>query len=112
MIIWGTGKDNVVMRHEESRDCPVCGGTRNFRLLLTYEYFHLYWIFALSHSKKYMWQCTNCQNGIILPKGERPAMMDAEQPNLPFMRRFGLAVFGLIIVGIFAYAVYSGNQQS
>jgi hypothetical protein len=100
MIFYGWRSKAIPLSDLGVQSCPRCGTTRPFRAFLSYKYFHLYWIFGTVYNRKYLAACTVCSQGTqIDPSQIGPA---ASEDPVPFMQKWGLGVFAVIIVGIIA----------
>jgi hypothetical protein len=81
---------------------PRCGLSRPFWTFLSYRYFHLYWIFGTVYNRKYLAAYTVCSQGTQIDKNQLgPA---ASEDPVPFMQKWGLGVFAVLIAGIIAVA--------
>lgn len=103
MIIYSWGRDSVDLGLTSERyHCNECDEERPFRLYLQYRYWGLFWIFCFTTHRKYTKVCTYCQNGWELPAAEiEPSL---ESVPIPFMRRYGLAVFGAAVLNHCAWS--------
>ena len=106
MIVWGPGADSVDFGVAETRYCATCEKERLFRLVLNYRYWGFYWIFNRVTSKQYALVCDICERGWEVDAAEFEAHLGIVP--IPFMRRYGLAVFG----GIFALLMVFSFSRS
>ncbi|MBO0860803.1 MAG: hypothetical protein J2P21_20425 [Chloracidobacterium sp.] len=98
MIIWGRGGDVVNLGVLETRRCEVCEKDRPFNIILQYRYFGFYWVFNFVTQRKYLLLCSVCSRGWELDSAKvEPGL--AKTP-IPFMRRYGILVLIVAIVGI------------
>jgi hypothetical protein len=94
MIFYGWGKKSVPLVEAGTICCSKCGEDRPFRLLLRYNYMHLYWIFGLVLRRRYMVACSKCSQGFWIDKEDALQAAAQRRGNpIPFMQRWGLAVF-------------------
>jgi len=64
---------------------------------LQYEYDHVYYVFGLLRSRKYLLLCDVCSRGETLDRSEFERAL--ERVPVPFMHRFGCVVFvGLVLL--------------
>ena len=108
MLIWGSGGKTVeAVRDGGVAPCPVCQGNQPFRIMLTYKYAHLWYLFSFITSRQYVRQCTRCNNGQVV---EQRAIADrlGKTDPVPFMRRRGWLVgLGALAVAGSAAGVYA-----
>lgn len=95
MIFYGWKTKSIPLSELGTQSCPRCSANRPFRAFLKYTNFHLYWIFGVVTSRKYLAACTVCNQGVVLDKN-RLAPTANEDP-IPFMEKWGLGVFVAII---------------
>ena len=104
MLVWGKRSETEDLGPTGVHNCPVCEQERSFRLLLNYEWSHMYWIFGQVSSKTYHVACEICNRGWEADSQEVEKQL--EQNPIPFMRRMGwvfpaagLVGFIVLIVG-------------
>ncbi len=102
MLIWGTGGDCKNLGIVSHRHCETCEKSRPFDLVLEYRYWGLYWIFNFIVKKNYFVLCDICQRGWELHETEVEKRI--LNPPLPFMQRYGLAVFLGAFISLIAIA--------
>ena len=94
MIFYGWGRKSVPLAGAGTAVCSHCGETRAFQIFLNYTYMHLYWIFGAVLRRKYIVACTTCSHGFFLDRQQAREALPAQTANpVPFMQRWGLAVF-------------------
>jgi hypothetical protein len=94
MIFYGWGRKSVPLTNAGTALCSHCGDARPFQIFLNYTYMHLYWIFGAVLRRKYIVACSTCSHGFILDKKQARNAVPANTANpVPFMQRWGLAVF-------------------
>ena len=97
MIAWGSD-GRLLSLGQDERECANCGRVQPFQLSLTYKFFHLYWIFRLVTKKKYWLSCVVCEQGLELESDKVESAMG--KPPIPFWDKYGLVVFGVLVVGL------------
>jgi hypothetical protein len=98
MIFYGWGRKSVPLAEIGTAQCSHCNQTRAFRVLLNYSYMHLYWIFGLVLRRKYIVACSTCSHGFLIDKKQLNEAIPKHAANpVPFMQRWGLAVFAAAI---------------
>jgi hypothetical protein len=68
MIVYGWGRKSVPLVGIGNTSCSKCGEVRPFRLLLSYNYMHLYWIFGAVLRRRYLVACSVCSQGFWVDK--------------------------------------------
>jgi hypothetical protein len=77
-------------------------------MLLSYTYMHLYWIFGLVLRRKFIVACSVCKQGFYIDKKDaRQAIGDFTSNPIPFMQRWGLAVFVAGFALVLAFSVHN-----
>jgi hypothetical protein len=108
MIFYGWGKKSVPLVSVGNTSCSKCCEVRPFRLFLSYNYMHLYWIFGAVLRRRYLVACSVCNQGFLVDKKDALQAVPNVSPNpIPFMQRWGLVVFvaGIaLVVAIGAHA--------
>ncbi|RUL75340.1 DUF3149 domain-containing protein [Dyella choica] len=106
MIIWGTRGKNAALHVVEHRDCKTCEKNQPFRLMLQYQYSHLYYVFRWVTKKQYFLACDICKRGWTLDAKKVEADFKQKQkPHpIPFGDRYGWAALLVIValIGIMA----------
>lgn len=102
MIFYGWGKKTAALGELGDQSCPRCGGFRPFRAVLSYKYFHLYWIFGLVTGRKYIAACNGCGQGALLESSQVAHLNPDEK--IPFMEKWGLGIFLVLIAVILTFA--------
>ena len=108
MIVFGSRKYLVDLGHQEAQQCTNCGQSRLFRTFLQYTSFALYWVFGVITERKYLKLCDVCSRGVEVPKDQLPSY-NPTPASIPFMHRYGLLIFGGIVVGIVAFSALLGE---
>jgi hypothetical protein len=108
MIVWGWGRRNVELGAAGTGACAACQKEQPFKLLLSYQFFRLYWLFGMVTSKQYLRLCTVCG------KGQKVEAQQVE-PNfkplpIPFMQRYGLLTFGAVVLVVVAMVAMFGGH--
>ena len=98
MLVWGSDGRLLSLGRLDERECANCGRVQPFQLSLTYKFFHLYSIFRLVTKKKYWLSCVVCEQGWELESGKVESAMG--KPPIPFWDKYGLVVFGVLVVGL------------
>ena len=62
------GRKSVPLVGIGNTSCSKCGEVRPFRLLLSYNYMHLYWIFGAVLRRRYLVACSVCSQGFWVDK--------------------------------------------
>jgi hypothetical protein len=94
MIFYGWGRKSVPLVGVGNTSCSKCCEVRPFRLFLSYNYMHLYWIFGAVLRRRYLVACSVCSQGFLVDKKDALQAVPNATPNpIPFMQRWGLAVF-------------------
>ena len=106
MIFYGWRKKSLHLADMHTQACSRCGTPGLLQLFVTYTSVHLYWIFGVVTSRKYIAVCSGCRGGVQYNKQEVGHLI-THNP-VPFMDRWGLAV--LAAAGILAVVVYSGTR--
>ena len=104
MIFYGWKTRSLPLAELGTQSCARCGTTRPFRAFLKYSNFHLYWIFGMVTSRKYLAACSVCSQGVIVDKSQLQLAPTAIEDPIPFMEKWGLGVF-ILIVGVVVFAV-------
>jgi hypothetical protein len=91
VIIFGSAADHIRLGDAEARVCPICRESTQHSFILTYQYFHLYYIMAAVTARRYACMCQRCSNGIAIERSHLPPPLTKSDP-IPFMRRYGLIV--------------------
>ena len=93
--------ETVNLGHVEDRPCIVCERERPFNLILQYEWSDIYWLFGAVSKEQYLLLCNICSRGYALETKATAATL--EKDPIPFMRRYGGAIFfGSIVLVIVA----------
>jgi hypothetical protein len=100
MIIFGTRGDVRELGDIGVRPCPVCQAERFFKNVIAYRYFHIWFLFGMVTSQKFLEMCTICRRGREIAS-ENARNLVSGSP-IPFMRRFGLLILVVVVVGIIA----------
>jgi len=102
MIFYGWKTKTVFLAPMPLHSCTRCGAPGSQQLFMNYKSVHLYWVFGVVTNRKYIAQCASCRNQALLPKEEAAPVLTTNPTNpVPFMERWGLAVFGLAIAVLF-----------
>ena len=91
MIIFGSGGDRIQLGDAGARLCPICRESTPHSFILTYQYFHLYYVMGTVTGRRYACMCHRCSNGVAIERRDLPATLSPSDP-IPFMRRYGLIV--------------------
>jgi hypothetical protein len=105
VILSGVGGDVVTVRPEGVHHCAICEQNQHFSLVLRYEYFHIYYLFALTISRHYYFTCDVCQHGDEA-LDRRDIERSLKRIPIPFLHRYGWLVCTL--TSIFAFAIMVG----
>ena len=105
MIFYGWGRKSIPVANVGTTCCSKCGEARPFRLFLSYSYMHLYWIFGLVLRRKYLVACSVCSQGFVVDKKDAKQAFTGNP--IPFMQRWGLAVFVAGFVAVLAISAHS-----
>lgn len=99
-MIFGWGTDSITLGSLNAYLCDICKNTNHFKFVLKYGYFHIFWIFGMVTNKQYLGICPHCNNGfqLDLELDQEEIVRATEKNPIPFMRRYGLAIFGGLIV--------------
>ncbi|MGA3048516.1 MAG: hypothetical protein ABSD67_17925 [Terracidiphilus sp.] len=97
MIFYGWKTKSIPLGELGTQSCARCGIARPFRAFLKYSNFHLYWIFGVVTSRKYLAACSVCSQGVIVDKNQLQLAPTANEDPIPFMEKWGLGVFVAII---------------
>ena len=108
MLVWGHRSESVDLGSTGIHNCPVCERERSFRLLLHYNWSHMYWVFGQVSAKTYHIACEICHRGWEADSQEIEQQI-GHNP-IPFMRRKGwmfpaagmLGVVSLIVTAALA----------
>jgi hypothetical protein len=107
MIFYGWGRKSVPLVGVGNTKCSKCCEVRPFRLFLSYNYMHLYWIFGAVLRRRYLVACSVCNQGFLVDKKDAMQAVPNVSPNpIPFMQRWGLAVFAAGIAAIVAIGAH------
>lgn len=99
MIIFGTGSNTVPCGITHALFCAHCSRQNEFDLLLTYNYFHLYYVIRQVGDKHYLLLCRTCGHGWKCdPQKVEPEL---KRPPIPFTDRNGVLILILTIGGTF-----------
>ncbi len=98
MIIWGSNGESLDLGKINEEQCKFCEKKRVFRLLFTYRWWALYWIFGLITKSQYDLVCEVCNKGKKISKEEGKAFN--RDLNIPFQRRYGLLSLFIFFIGI------------
>ncbi|HTD22738.1 MAG TPA: hypothetical protein VK738_08800 [Terriglobales bacterium] len=102
MIIFGTRGDTHELGDLGMRSCPVCQADRPFKTVVSYRYFHIWFFFGMVTSQKFIEMCTICRRGREIASENARNLVNTSP--IPFMRRFGLLILVVVVVGIVAYS--------
>jgi hypothetical protein len=106
MIFYGWRKNTLFVNDMPMHACTGCNTPGMLQLFVNYTSVHLYWIFGVVTNRKYIVQCSACRNGTVVKKHDVAAIITNDP--VPFMHRWGLAVFaGLAVVAI---AIFSNTR--
>ena len=105
-MIFGIGNDTIKIASLGESHCPVCARTRPFTLYLNYEYLHALYIFAAVNDKEYVEVCDVCSRGE--PIDEHSVVAKHGPPPIPFMRRFGCAIYVVSVAILIAVGLMTG----
>ena len=101
MIFYGWRKKTVFLSNMDMQSCRRCNVPGSLKLFLNYTSVHLYWVFGVVTNRKYIAQCSACRVGDIIPKSDVAVLVSNSPVAVPFMERWGLAVFlGLLALVI------------
>ena len=103
MFVWGSGGDVIDLGTVETHDCKTCEKEREFRLMLEYRYWGIYWIFNTVTQKQYSIVCDVCHRGRSVSAKEVESYLDSVP--IPVMHRFGCLVF----IGLIALLILIGS---
>jgi hypothetical protein len=106
MIFYGWRKKTVFVSEMPMHSCTRCGTPSSMQLFLNYTSVHLYWIFGVVTNRKYLTQCASCRTQALVQKDEVAPLLTATR--VPFMERWGLAVF---LASIALIVVIVGAQR-
>jgi len=102
MIFYGWRKKTLFLADMPMHACTGCNTPGMLQLFVNYTSVHLYWIFGVVTNRKYIVQCSACRKNSIVNKRD-VATLITNNP-VPFMHRWGLAVFaGLAAIAIAVY---------
>jgi hypothetical protein len=102
MIIFGTRGDVRELGDVGTRPCPICQADRSFKNVVAYRYFHIWFLFGMVTSQKFLEMCTICHRGREIAAENFRALMSGSP--IPFMRRFGLLILVAVVVGLIAFS--------
>lgn len=108
MIVWGSGGDNVFVAPLNEQPCDGCGQHQPFSVVLNYQYFGFYWFFNCVTDRTYYALCDVCRRGMVIDQPEILSKMPAAR--IPFMRRYGLVVLGIVVAAIGIAAQFDGRK--
>jgi hypothetical protein len=83
--------------------CRRCCRDSDFSVTMTYGYLHLYKAFGLTLRRQYLAECKRCGKVMKIKKGEFPGL--GGNATIPFMQRWGLIVFIVLLVATIALIV-------
>ncbi len=107
MIIWSSGGDVVQLGAVGEQPCENCDQERPFSVVLNYRYFGFYFVFNCVTERNYLVACDVCGSGLkINPKNFQGELPPA---RIPFMRRYGLLVLGLLVAALVVFARLRGD---
>lgn len=113
MLIWGSGRNQVVLRSAGTRNCADCGTARPFSVRLHYAYVHLYYLFSCVTRREYVVSCDVCSRGQSLPREEAEAGL-TEDP-IPFTTRsgwkIGAGILACMAAGLFLLPAITANAN-
>ena len=108
MLPCGWGRKSVPLVGVGNTSCSKYGEVRPFRLFLSYNYMHLYWIFGAVLRRRYLVACSVCNQGFLVDKKDALLADPNVTPNpIPFMQRWGLAVFAAGIAMVVAIGAHT-----
>jgi hypothetical protein len=102
MIIFGTRGDTKELADLGMRSCPICQADRPFKTVVSYRYFHIWFLFGMVTSQKFIEMCTICRRGREITS-ENARNLVSSSP-IPFMHRFGLLILIVAVVGLIAFS--------
>jgi hypothetical protein len=118
MIVWGSGGDVVRIQHAGDRECRACQQVCSFRLVLRYEFFHVYGLFGRVTNRNFLIVCERCRNAWPIPDDEVPDAELLYRKAVPFSRRWGCLIFLIlllvgapILMGFFVWDVERSRQE-
>ncbi|HZR29173.1 MAG TPA: hypothetical protein VFA71_10345 [Terriglobales bacterium] len=102
MIIFGTRGAVHELGNLGMRPCPTCGTERPFKNVVTYRYFHIWYLFGMVTSQKFLEMCGICSRGREISSENARNLVNTSP--IPFMRRFGLLILVIAVAGIVVYS--------
>jgi hypothetical protein len=109
VIVWGSRGDVVNFGPQETKDCLTCERPRPFDLIMQYRYGGLYWVFNFVMERKFLLLCQACGRGWELEAKRLNPQLQAK--SIPFMRRYGLATLGGIMLLMILTGLGSGTRK-
>lgn len=109
-FIWGSGGG----RSEEGNlpevcQCDTCKNITKMKGVIYYRYFHLWYLFSFLTSKKYVYECSHCNNGYQVSKEEFSKYF--KKNHIPFIRKLGWLIVVAIIAAFIVFGSYSSSQH-
>jgi len=106
MIFYGWRKKTLFLADMPMQPCTLCNRAGSLQLFVKYSSVHLYWIFGVITSRKYLAACSSCRGGARVDKHEIEHVITSNP--IPFMDRWGLAILGAL--GCLAMALYLSQR--
>ncbi|MFL5030652.1 MAG: hypothetical protein ACJ8E1_12330 [Xanthobacteraceae bacterium] len=111
-ISWGSRVIQRLFGAPEQHHCEICKEDRQFRNMVTYKVFHLWWIFRWVVEKTYGRVCETCGNGPRLAKAQFE-VKGAPSP-IPVIDRMGwsFGVGGIAALGVMGFVAVSADDKA
>ncbi|MCD8139413.1 MAG: zinc ribbon domain-containing protein [Planctomycetaceae bacterium] len=111
LLLWGSGGGHAVLGELPEEQCEACGAKSTATALVTYRYWHLWYLFSFLVRREYFKACSAC--GAVVPFDKTEARLQFPKDNIPFIRKRGwLAVIALIGFCILLGAVGSWRNRA
>jgi hypothetical protein len=108
--IWGSGGGRAVASDGGMRMCPICDSAQAHDLVVTYRYWHFWYLISFVVTRTYSFVCRRCGNGVVAQPVEYRDKLDKDP--IPFLRRRGWTIPVFALVPLIAFGMYASSEDS
>ena len=112
MIVYGSGGGVAKLGDVGETTCPACGESSNLSAIVTYRYWHIWYILSFLVGRDYYVVCDKCENAA--PISAAQAKQQFPRDTVPFIRKSGwllVAIPVLFFVLVGAFGSWSSNKK-
>ena len=109
MIIFGTRGKIIPLASLGEKKCEHCNNKTEFYLVVSFRYFHIFWIPLFITTRSYHTACSICEYGYEIDNVEIDKIISKEEISspIPWIYKFGwvipvgaICIYGLIVLAL------------